>query len=97
MAAGREEQSNGEEQDQSISIDGTEPTRGLVLIEEAAVLNCYPFMLHSHFNNQMGNQIGLCSISNRLQNSDLNHLRCIYCFNLMIVFLSAFVVCSRAK
>jgi len=38
------------------------PLSAVVSVEEAAVLNGYPFVLQSHFNQQMCSQNGLCFI-----------------------------------
>ena len=38
------------------------PLSAVVSVEEAAVLNSYPFVLQSHFNQQMCSQNGLCFI-----------------------------------
>ncbi|KAG2631279.1 hypothetical protein PVAP13_2NG014301 [Panicum virgatum] len=58
MAPAGEDQSNADEPDHHIQMAGAGTSSGFVSVGQTAVLNCYPFMLQHHVNQQMGNQVG---------------------------------------
>ncbi|XP_039799471.1 uncharacterized protein LOC120664356 isoform X1 [Panicum virgatum] len=60
------------EEESSHPVDGTDPASGSVLVEEAAVLNCYPFLLRSHFNQQLGGGLTFQGLVMRATNGVLN-------------------------
>lgn len=48
----------GEVVEQPLATKISDQVIGFVSVEEAAILNCYPFMLHSASNQQNGNRTG---------------------------------------